>query len=72
MNITAQLDQLTTADKIRAMESLWDDLCRHADEVRSPEWHRDMLLQREKSISEHGEKFNDWELEKTRIRSAIK
>lgn len=28
MNITAQLDRLNTAEKFRAMEYLWDDLCR--------------------------------------------
>lgn len=36
MSITIELDKMTTADKIRAMESLWDDLCRHADRIPSP------------------------------------
>jgi len=42
MNITAQLDGLSTAEKLRTMEYLWDGLCRHADEIPAPSWHRDV------------------------------
>jgi hypothetical protein len=67
-----QLDKMTTADKIRAMESLWDDLCKHADAVASPSWHKDVLSQREKSVAKGKEKFNDWEREEKRIRKSLK
>ena len=53
MDITAQLDQLTTADKIRTMEYLWDDLCRHADEVPSPAWYAETLSQREQGAARY-------------------
>ncbi len=66
-----QLDKMTTADKIRAMESLWDDLCKHADAVASPSWHKDILSQREKSVAKGKEKFNDWDREKKRIRKSL-
>ena len=72
MNITTQLDQLTTADKIRTMEYLWDDLCRHADEVPSPAWHADVLSQREQSVAEGSAVFRDWDAEKSRIRDSLK
>ena len=67
-----QLDQMTTKDKIRAMESLWDDLCKNADMVASPSWHKDILSQREKSVSKGKEKINDWNKEKDRIRKSLK
>ena len=67
-----QLDKMTTADKIRAMESLWDDLCKHADAVASQSWHKDILSQREKSVAKGKEKFNDWDREKKRIRKSLK
>ena len=72
MNITAQLDQLTTADKIRTMEYLWDDLCRHTDEVPSPAWHADVLSQREQSVAGGSATFRDWEAEKSKIRDSLK
>ena len=72
MDITTQLNQLTTADKIRMMEYLWDDLCRHADEVPAPAWHKDVLSQREQSVADGSTAFSDWEAEKSRIRDALK
>ncbi|MBI3378284.1 MAG: addiction module protein [Nitrospirae bacterium] len=65
-----QLDQMTTRDKIRAMELLWDDLCKHANAVASPSWHKDILSQREKSVAKGKEKFNDWDGEKERIKKS--
>lgn len=72
MNITAQLDRLSTAEKISTMEYLWDDLCRHADEVPSPAWHGEVLAQRALSVAEGSATYRDWEAEKTRIRDALK
>ena len=72
MNITAQLNQLSTAEKLRTMEYLWDDLCRHADEVPSPAWHADVLSQREQSAIEGDAGFRDWEAEKASIRDVLK
>lgn len=72
MNITTQLDQLSTSEKIRTMEYLWDDLCRHADEVPSSAWHGEVLSQREQSVAEGKAVFRDWEAEKSRIRDSLK
>lgn len=72
MNITMQLDQLSTAEKLRTMEYLWDDLCRHADEIPAPEWHGDVLAERESAVSSGAAKFHDWEDEKSRIRDTLK
>lgn len=67
-----QLEQMTTKDKIHAMELLWDDLCKHVEAVTSPSWHKDILSQREKSLAKGKEKFNDWDKEKERIRKFLK
>ena len=72
MNITVQLDQLSTAEKLRTMEYLWDDLCRHANEVPSPAWHGEVLAQREQAVADDNAAFHDWEGEKARIRNALK
>lgn len=72
MNIITQLDQLNTMKKIRTMEYLWDDLCRHAEEVPSPAWHGEVLAQREQSVAEGSAVFRDWETEKSRIRDSLK
>lgn len=72
MNITVQLDQLNTADKLRTMEYLWDNLCRHAEDVPSPTWHGEVLAERDRAVAEGGMIFRDWETEKIRIRDSLK
>lgn len=68
MNIS--ISQMTTAEKIRAMEEIRDDLCHHA-EMDPPSWHQDILSQREESLSKGAEGFIDWDTAKKRIRETI-
>jgi hypothetical protein len=70
MSIALQLDQMSTEDKIRTMECLWDDLCRRA-EVSSPLWHQAVLLKRERDIVTGNAKFSDWEVAKNKIRDSL-
>jgi hypothetical protein len=71
MNIVLPLDQMDTADKLRAMEALWDDLCRKSDDLDSPSWHADVLKVREKDVAAGKESTLDWEKAKKRIRRSI-
>ena len=60
MEFSLPLDQMSTADKLRVMESLWDNLCQTPDAIPSPSWHEDVLRAR-RARAEHGEsKFIDW------------
>jgi hypothetical protein len=36
MNITLPLDQMTTEDKLRAMEALWAELSRRETDIPAP------------------------------------
>ncbi len=40
MEIMLPLDKMTIEDKIRTMEIIRDDLCKNADSIKSPEWHK--------------------------------
>ncbi len=71
MNTAIKLDKMTTAEKIRTMEDLWDDLCRHADNLPSPAWHLDLLENRDESILAGEAKFEDWETAKKAIREKL-
>ena len=70
MNVILPLDQMTTAEKFQALESLWDDLCRNADSIVSPSWHSDILLERETRLQQGEEQSADWEEAKRRIRES--
>lgn len=60
--------QMTTAEKIRVMEALWDDLCHQASEISSPAWHGDLLSRREEALAKGDEAVMDWEEAKKKIR----
>lgn len=67
MDIALPLDQMTTAEKLRAMESLWDDLCRREEAIEVPQWHKDILDERQRLLQEGKARFIDWETAKKRI-----
>ena len=49
------------------MEALWDELCRREEEVPVPDWHKQLLDERQQQIEEGKAKFIDWETAKERI-----
>ncbi|OHB47233.1 MAG: hypothetical protein A2106_01830 [Planctomycetes bacterium GWF2_40_8] len=71
MGITLPLEKMTTEDKIRTMETIWDDLCKKAESIPSPSWHKDILEEREKVIENGKEEFIDWSEAKKQIEDKI-
>lgn len=67
METTLPLDQMTTAEKLRAMEALWADLSRNETQLESPTWHEDVLKEREQKIKSGAESFIDWETAKKQL-----
>ncbi len=71
MGITLPLEEMTIEDKIRAMETIWDDLCKNDENIVSPSWHKDILKEREKAIENGKEEFIDWSEAKKQIEDKI-
>jgi len=67
MSTELQIDQMTLAEKLRAMEDLWDDLRTRAEGVPVPQWHKDTLDERARLIESGAAKFDDWDSAKKRI-----
>lgn len=72
MEAILPLDKMTIAEKLRAMETLWTDLCRDESQIESPGWHGDVLREREAKIKSGKEKFLDWETAKRQLRKKLK
>ena len=72
MDITLPLDQMTIAEKLRVMESLWADLSRNEQELESPAWHEQVLNEREQRLRSGEETFIDWETAKRQLRDRLK
>jgi len=50
MSVTLPLEKMSTIECIQAMEELWDALCHEDNEMKSPTWHRDVLIARKQKI----------------------
>lgn len=68
---TLAIEKMTTAEKLFAMEQLWDNLCHQAEPMQSPEWHRDVLRVREEQVKYNPSSFSDWEEAKKRIQDKL-
>lgn len=71
MAFTIPLDQMTTTEKNLAMEKIWDDLYRRADEIPSPSRHNKVLQQRDDGVRKGNEEFTDRETAKRKIRKPV-
>ncbi len=69
MEITSALEHMSIEEKIRAMETIWDDLCKKADSISSPSWHKDVLADREEQVQNGTDQFIDWNQAKDYIRN---
>jgi hypothetical protein len=72
MSIKLPLGEMTVQEKLAVMESLWEDLSRSPEAIESPEWHKDLLDQRQQRIAEGAAKFEDWEIAKAKIREKVR
>ncbi len=70
MVVLDEIRRLPLAEKLQVMEAVWDDLARR-DEVEVPEWHKQLLDERERMVESGEAKFVDWEEAKDRIRGQI-
>ena len=57
---------MSLGEKLGLMEALWDDLCRREEDIPLPNWHKELLDERQQQI-EGKAKFVDWETAKERI-----
>lgn len=71
MGVALKLDEMSLADKLETMETLWDDLCHHVQDVAVPEWHRELLAERASAVKEGKSRIDDWEVAKVKIRESL-
>ncbi|MBC8243983.1 MAG: addiction module protein [Verrucomicrobia bacterium] len=57
---------------MQIMETLWDDIARHGDDLEMPQWQKDLLDKREQMITAGEAKFLDWEVAKRQIAKATR
>jgi hypothetical protein len=64
---------MTTAEKIMAMEELWEDMDKNAqaNEYIAPQWHEDILKEREEKVQNKKAVFSNFDEVKKRLQSRL-
>ncbi len=69
---TLPIEYLSVAYKLLLMERLWTELSRGPEDIPSPDWHVDVLAEREEAVREGRTAFVDWDDAKKRLRERFK
>ena len=71
MKVTLPLDEMSVAEKIGMMETIWSDLSKAEQNYSPPEWHGSILKERLR-LERSGEVgFTDWEQTKKQIEDRV-
>ena len=65
-----QIHQLSFREKLLMMETLWDEISRDEQNLEVPQWHKEMLDERERLLTDGKGHFLDWEDAKRQIDEA--
>ena len=68
MQLSNEIKQMNMADKFAMMEMLWENMSQNIDDVHfTPQWHLDMLEEREKELKNGQAKFYNINVVKERL-----
>jgi putative addiction module component (TIGR02574 family) len=70
MSLEMPLDNLSVSEKVRLLERVWDSLCSASGDVRSPDWHREVLETRKRRLEEGRATVSPWSEAKARLLDA--
>ncbi len=71
MSTILPLDKMTIEQKQQALEELTIDLHKNEALIESPDWHLEILREREQLVQEGKAKYTDWETAKREIAEEI-
>jgi len=67
-----EIGHLSREEKLRVMEAIWEDLSRDAEQVESPDWHREALEKTDQRVKSGQENVVDWHEAKKELRKRFK
>jgi hypothetical protein len=69
--IDLPVSQLSLAQKLDLMETLWAELSRDEKALKSPAWHETVLKDREEGFAAGKATISDWDQAKKRIKKRV-
>lgn len=51
------INKMSFAERLQAMEALWDSILHEGKEIETPQWHQSILEERKKTIEQGSAQF---------------
>jgi putative addiction module component (TIGR02574 family) len=67
-----EIRKLPMQEKLALLEAVWAEISPEPDELEIPQWHKDLLDDRELALREGRTEVLDWEDAKRQIRAATR
>lgn len=67
MSVEIPLDTMSVSEKVCLLENVWESLCSKPGDVRSPEWHREVLEARKRRLEDGRATVSPWSEAKARL-----
>ena len=67
-----QIRDMPFEQKLGLLETVWSEVAAQPDQIEMPDWHREVLDERDRAFREGSEPALDWEEAKAQIARAIR
>ncbi len=67
-----EIRQLPLPEKLALLEAVWSELASDPDTVEVPDWHKDILDERQRLLEQGSAQVLDWELAKEQINRMVR
>jgi len=68
----AEIRQLPLPEKLALLEAVWSELASEPDTIEVPQWHREILDDRQRMMDQGSAQVLDWELAKEQINRMVR
>ena len=68
----AEIRRLPLSEKLALLEAVWSELASDPDTVEVPDWHKDILDERQRLLEQGSAQVLDWELAKDQINRTVR
>lgn len=67
-----EIHQMAFREKLALLEIVWSEISLEPDKIEVPQWHRDILDERERALQAGQEQVLDWDEAKKQIDRTIR
>ena len=67
-----EIRQLPLPEKLALLEAVWTELASDPDTVEVPQWHKDILDDRQRLLDQESSQVLDWEMAKEQINRRVR